>query len=323
MTHIRPSCIDTHLHLGGCIPPEFVWEIIQEKNLKYLAETYDDVLKQMTFGPDEQKNFYRFLDKFRILDEIKWDEDLLDRSIAAVSQYLAFNNIDYAWLDFSINKYMCIGWHKIDAIQFIHESFQRHYPNRIGLILSLKYESMRASQRQYAKLIEDPRIVDILVGLDLVGDEAQFDSEFYKPLFHDWNKIGKMTRAHVGESQHHNNILATIQNMEATNVAHGIKIIQDPNIVALARERQITFDLSITSNFITGIWQDPNSHPIKDMIDNGLSVTIGSDDPVQCQTNLINEYQLAKKFGVTDEQEALICQKAFENIYKYDKNGLH
>ena len=136
----------------------------------------------MTFKDGEPYNFYRFLDKFKILDEIHWDEELINSSIAAVCQQLEEEGLDFCWLDFSINKYMgAMNWHKKEAIKFIHDSFHRHRPNKVGLILSLKYESMRASQKQYAKLIDDPDIVDLLFGLDLVGDEAYFDYQFYRP----------------------------------------------------------------------------------------------------------------------------------------------
>ena len=61
--------IDTHRHLGGCITSEFVWDIVQDFNLKHLGESFDDINRQMTFAPSEQYNFHRFLDKFKILDD--------------------------------------------------------------------------------------------------------------------------------------------------------------------------------------------------------------------------------------------------------------
>ncbi len=198
--------IDTHLHLGGSIPVSFVWETIRELGLKHLAESYDDVLCQMTFCPGEHRTFHRFLDKFRILDELPWTPDLIDGSVKAVCDYLGDQGIDYAWMDFSINKYMKIGWHKHEAVQFIHDSFARHRPGGVGLILSIKYESMVASQRQYAKLIEHELAAKCLIGIDLVGDEEHFSAGFYEPLFRDWNAAGKVTRAHVGESQAKENV---------------------------------------------------------------------------------------------------------------------
>lgn len=305
--------IDPHLHLGGCIPPGFVWQVIQDLNLKHLAESYEDVCGQMMFTDGEPRDFHRFLDKFRILDELRWTEALIDQSIAAVCKFLDTENIDYAWVDFSINKYMNIGWHKHQAIHFIYESFERHRPGGVGLILSIKYESMRASQKQYAKLIENEEVAKCLMGIDLVGDEAYFDSNFYKPLFRDWHEAGKITRAHVGESQSALNIFHSIMELGVSNIAHGIKIIDYPEFIRTAIDKQITFDLALTSHYVTGVWTHPTFHPITKMLESGLQVTLGSDDPVQCGTTLAKEFEFARKFGIPEWQCDLMRKIVYDN----------
>ncbi len=302
--------IDTHLHMGGCISPQIVWDMILKQSKHYLAESYTDVVSQMTFGSHEPYGFHRFLDKFRILDEVSWDEDAIDNSIKHICEYLEFNKIAYAWLDFSINKYMKIGWHKSEAIKFIYDSFEKYRPNQVGLILSIKYESMTASQKQYAKLIENADVAKCLIGLDLVGDEAYFDSNFYKPIFEDWQKSGKITRAHVGESHSEKNVLSAIVDLKVSRIAHGFKILSNLDYIKIAKDNNIAFDLAITSNFVTGVVEG-DSHPIKSMMDHNLLVTLGSDDPIQCDTYLALEYVKAASYGITASQRELLKQTAY------------
>lgn len=306
--------VDPHLHLGGVTPPSFVWDTIQRYDLKHLAESAEDVRCQMTFCDGEARTFHRFLDKFRILDELPWTPELIDSSVEAVCDYLKGQRVDYAWMDFSINKYMKIGWHKREAIQFIRDSFERHYPGRIGLILSLKYESMRASQRQYAKLIEDPVAAACLVGLDLVGDEEYFDADFYEPIFRDWNAAGKVTRCHVGESKAKENVLDAMQRLRVTNVAHGFKVMEDPEMVSWARDAGVTFDLALTSNDVTGVWPLSRRHPLHNMLGAGLRCTLGSDDPVQCGTTLDREFEIATQAGVSLTDLGWMREVAWENF---------
>lgn len=257
----------------------------------------------MTFSDEEPRDFHLFLDKFRVLDHIRWDEDLIDSSIEAVCEEIEAEQLDFTWLDLSINKYLePLNWHKKEAITFIYNSFEKYLPNRVGIILSLKYESLRASQRQYAKLIEDPDICDMLFGLDLIGDEAHFDHIFYEPIFRDWNKAGKMTRAHAAESQDAINGLNAIRYLKATNIAHGINMTKYPDMLKEARDNNVTFDLGISSNYITGVWSDPKDHPVRCMLDAGLNVTLGTDDPVQCGSSLDDEFQFASSIGVPDLQ---------------------
>jgi adenosine deaminase len=282
------------------------------------AETIDDVSNQMTFRENEPRTFHRFLDKFRILDEISWTEALIDDSIRVVCDGLEEEGIDFAWMDFSINKYMKLGWHKHEAVQFVYDAFQRYRPGKVGLILSLKYESMRASQRQYAKLIEHENAARCLIGIDLVGDETYFDVDFYAPLFREWRDAKKLTRAHVTEFGDVINITRALQELRVTNIAHGIKVINCPNVTALAKDMRVTFDVAITSNDLTGTWQDLRNHPAIIMLRSGLRVTLGSDDPVQCSTTLDREFMVARnKCGWTAAECHLVQTIAMENSKRY------
>lgn len=303
--------IDTHVHLGGCIPPSFVWDIIQRCDLKYLAEQYDDVVREMTFYPTEPKTFHRFLDKFRILDQIQWTEDTIDSSIKAVSEYFISVGVDFVWLDFSINKYMNIGWHKKDAILHIHDCFKRYMPNQVGLILSIKYESPKTSQKQYLKVIEDPDICNCLFGVDLVGDEGYYNPKFYAPLFRDWVTAGKIVRAHVGESQSCANVTTAIQELQVTNVAHGIQAANNDYALQLAIDNNVTFDMALASNYITNVIT--GDHPLFVIYDRGVQVTIGSDDPIQCGTSIKDEYESCSMHGLCEDDIKNIKTVALQN----------
>lgn len=309
--------VDTHLHLSGCISPGFVWDTINRLNMPFLGESLEDVTNQMTYGPEEHRTFNRFLDKFRLLDQIPWTEEILDLAISDASKYLHHNEIDYAWIDFSINKYMCIGWHKYEAIKFIHDRFNHHAFGKVGLVLALKYEYPRSGQKIYSKLIDNDEIKQYLIGIDLVGDEAYFDAEFYADILSDWVKCGKMVRAHVGESQPVVNIRSAIEQLSVTNVAHGIKIVDDEKLMMQASQVDVTFDLCITSNYETGVLSQSTEHPILKMAKNGLKITLGSDDPIQFSTSLPAEYEKAKKIGVTNEMIDSMRRLSVENAKRF------
>lgn len=276
----------------------------------------------MTFQKDEPYGFHRFLDKFRILDKIKWDEELIDGSIATVCEEIEKENLDFCWMDFSINKYMeHMNWHKKEAIQFIHSSFQHYRPNKVGLILSLKYESMQASQRQYAKLIDDPDVVDLMFGLDLVGDEGYIDHDFHGEVLLEWKKAGKMTRAHVGEYGPCVNIKAVLPFV--SNIAHGLKIVDDQRLIKFCIDSEIVFDLGISSNYYTGVVELGHPHPLHKMLDAGLQLTIGSDDPIVCNTTLANEFALAKSLEASDDQLLAMKINAIKQTEFFIKHKLN
>jgi|10_taG_2_1085330.scaffolds.fasta_scaffold00167_6 adenosine deaminase len=311
--------VDTHRHLGGSLQPEWVWETVQQLDLKHLGESLSDIEKAMTFGPKEPRDFHRFLDKFRILDHIPWTEELIDGSIKSVCGGLEEEGIDYCWLDFSINKYMDgpLTWHKHEAIRFIYDSFESHRPGGVGLVLSLKYEAPKASQRQYAELIRNPDCADAFVGLDLVGDERYFDVGFYQPIFDEWNAAGKMTRAHVAESQDAENGVHAILRLKVTNIAHGLKMARFSEMMEIARDHDVTFDLGVGSNYFTGVWDKYDFHPVVTLLESKQKVTLGTDDPVQCSTTLDKEFSNVLNYGVSNADCDRMRAVAVENCLKH------
>jgi len=316
--------IDTHRHLGGSIPSEFVWQVIKEHQLSHIAASWEDVRAAMTFAPHEPKGFYQFLDKFRILDQIPWDLELIEQSIKSVCEQLELEKIDYCWMDFSINKYMQrLNMSKHDVIQYIYGLFQKYRKNQVGLVLSIKYESPREQQIEYANLIEDRDVSRCLIGIDLVGDEEKFDAQFYAGLLPRWRDHGKMVRTHVAESQHAQNALDSINKLHVTNIAHGLKLVDHPKMIDRALTKNITFDMGVTSNYLTGVWEDEDKHPIMDMLNAGLNVTYGTDDPVQCSTDMRTEHSILRYwFGVTQEHVDKMSAVAIGNSRLYDQRLL-
>jgi adenosine deaminase len=309
--------IDPHLHLGGTIFPDAIWDILQITKQYYLASDLEDVKKQVMFASDEPKEFHRFLNKFRLLDSINWNEQAIDRSIQSVSNYLIKQGLDYTWIDFSINKYMGIGWHKHEAIQFIYDRFNTYIPDRFGLVLSIKYETSLTHQISYTKLLEH-EVSELLFGIDWVGDEAYFDGSVYPPIFKEWASAGKMVRVHAGESQFANNVVQAI-NAGATNVAHGFKILGNVSAMDLALDKDITLDMSLISNRMTGVFQRLD-HPIIGLLRYGIKTTLGSDDPVQFDSSLDKELEYASNIGLDRQELYKISKTAFDNTIRFLKS---
>ena len=273
---------------------EFVWKAIDKLELSYIAESHGDVVMAMTFGPDEPHDFHRFLGKFAILDHIRWTPDLLRESICAICEQLFIQQIDHAWIRFSIQKYLTyIRWHRWELIQFVYKCFDEFAPGRVGLVLSLKYESPRANQKHMADLIRDKRVSDYVMGIDVVGDEAYYSAPFYAEILQPWKDAKKLLFAHVGESQPACNVMTAMKDVGITEICHGIKAVNNIDILKYAVDHNVCFHMALTSNLLTGVVPNLSRHPLPIFINNGVLATIGTDDPVQCSTTLSAEYKLA------------------------------
>jgi len=289
--------------MGGSISAHTVAEIMGcNGNTAHV----DAISKRMKCS-ESNIGFAAFLDKFTILDEIQWPAWAIDLSIKQICDDLASEGIDYSEISFSIDKYVNSNkWDPLYAIQFISELFQKHTFStgiQIGLLLSIQYHKPRNKQLAYADLIKHPEVQDAVCGLDLIGDEDYFDAEFYVPIFDKWRYYNKIMRAHVGEMPgKSHNIKDAIKKLKVNRIAHGIQATND--ILKLAADLNICFDLALHSNLITGAWTNLSSHPIKRMLQHNCIVTINTDDPVQFSCTIDDEFDLALSNGLINEHQA-------------------
>ena len=77
--------------------------------------------------------------------------------------------------------------------------------------------------------------------------------------------------------------------------------------------RQVPIEICITSNLRTGCCHSLAEHPVRNYFDQGLMITLNSDDPAMFQTSLTDEYQLAQTaFAFTDEHLRELARNSFE-----------
>ena len=86
--------------------------------------------------------------------------------------------------------------------------------------------------------------------------------------------------------------------LHADRLGHGVRCIEDPDLVDYLRDRRIPLELCPTSNVCLGVYSDYAAHPLRRLWDKGLCVTVNSDDPPLFGTNLNREYEaLVDHFG--------------------------
>lgn len=305
---------DLHVHYGGSIPPQTVWEILKEDGHNFA--TLDEVVTTMTYAGDGGPyTFDKFLRKFDILNMIRWNESHIVKSTEAVVRSLAEQGTKYAEVRFTINKYAdYLGMNNKEITLFMCKEMAaaaKKFNIIIAPILCVKYESARDSQLDVLQLIESDKIADVVSGIDLVGDERFFDVDFYRPIFKQWRKAGKGLIAHVGESQTAENVKHAIQSLRVNRVSHGIKVVDDPEVMKMAIDHGVAFDVALTSNLMTGVISDLTTHPVKKMLEFGCEVSLGTDDPAVLNTTMMDEYKTAYyKVGLTHDDITKMQQTA-------------
>ncbi|MBZ5513882.1 MAG: adenosine deaminase, partial [Acidobacteriia bacterium] len=117
--------------------------------------------------------------------------------------------------------------------------------------------------------------------------------------------------AHAGEAVGPESIRQAVELLGAERIGHGLTAIQDPEVLALLRDRGIPLEVCPTSNVATGLIARFEDHPLPRFIKSGLRVTLNSDDPAMFGTSLQQEFvRAARAFSLSRQQVVNLCENA-------------
>jgi adenosine deaminase len=169
---------------------------------------------------------------------------------------------------------------------------------------------------------------DFFVALDLADNEAGFDPLLFQKSFDRARAAGLHITVHAGEAvipQASLNVKNSIEVLGAERIGHGVQIAHDPFVINLVRNKSIPLELCLTSNWLTQAVPSLTAHPIKNLLQAGVFVTINTDDPGIFDTNMVKEYQLLSQFyGFTpadfDRCNDIAAQASFLPLIKRQKH---
>jgi aminodeoxyfutalosine deaminase len=102
----------------------------------------------------------------------------------------------------------------------------------------------------------------------------------------------------------------------AERIAHGVRAIEDPRLVAELAARRIVLEVAPTSNLCLGVYPSYAAHPFRALRDAGVRVTINSDDPPMFNTTLTDEYlALAAWHDLTPDDLAALSLRAMRAAF--------
>ncbi|MEP0892148.1 MULTISPECIES: adenosine deaminase family protein [unclassified Leptolyngbya] len=127
--------------------------------------------------------------------------------------------------------------------------------------------------------VRKTRLIAIVSGFDLQGDEVGWPANKFKPAFDLAREAGKRIKVHAGEMTGPESIRIAVEELEIHQIGHGTSAIHDPEVMALLRDRQVTVEMCPTSNERLGYISSYSAHPIFALDAAGIAVTVNSDDP--------------------------------------------
>lgn len=129
-----------------------------------------------------------------------------------------------------------------------------------------------------------------IIALGLGGPEIDNPPELFAEAFDLAYEAGLPSLPHAGETEGPASIWGALNALHADRIGHGVRCLEDQALVQELRERQIPLDVSPSSNVCLGVAPSLEAHPLPRLLEEGLFVTINSDDPPMFNTTLTEEY---------------------------------
>lgn len=138
----------------------------------------------------------------------------------------------------------------------------------------------------------------IYKSIDLYGQESIDNFEVFSEVYRYAKDKGMKLKAHAGEFTSSENVYKAITILDLDEVQHGIRAVDDKKVLSLIKDRDIRLNICPSSNLLLGGIKDIKNHPIKEIVDFGIRVSINTDDLLIFDSGLSEEYLLLYKNGV-------------------------
>lgn len=294
---------ELHLHLDGSLRAKTCLELYHEERIPSPTEDEKE-MKRLLKASEDCKNLEEVLRCFNIPLKVLQKDWALERVAYELCEDLYHSQDDYCEIRFAPNLSTEEGMTQEEVTDAVIRGVERgmhDFPIRIGLILCV----MRGKEEEEnIKTVEvcHKKIGNIVCGLDLAGAENLFPARLYQPVFEKANRYHIPFTIHAGESLDLANVYDAID-MGAKRLGHGITVVNDQKLLALVKEKNIHIECCLTSNIQTKEVKSFDVHPLRKLFDEGVSVSINTDNLSVSDSDHEKEIGIAKQYLRFTDQE--------------------
>ncbi|MGE5251378.1 MAG: adenosine deaminase family protein, partial [Bacteroidota bacterium] len=241
--------VDLHRHLEGSLRLTTMLDIAAAHGIS-LPPNVISLSGLVQVQEQDPLTFHNFLEKFKTLRLFYRSPDVIHRITREAIEDAARDNVRYLELRFTpVALSRAEGFPLHDVMDWVisgaREAAQRSKV-QVGLIASVnRHESLELAE-QVAWLAAG-HVGRGMVGLDLAGNEAEFPAAPFAGIFREARESGLHITVHAGEWGSAANVREAIELFDTERIGHGVRVLEDDDVTALACERRTVFEVCITS----------------------------------------------------------------------------
>lgn len=305
---------ELHTHLEGTISPTLALDLAKRNGITLPTERISTDRRTYLY-----KNFLDFLKAYdAVADVIKKPIDYYDITF----HYLAHNAKKGAiYIEMMYSPDHAEQATGIPSIEHLHAIQQAiddaaHQFGIIGRIITtaVRHFGVEAVLRVATEAIRHP--MPCVTGFGLGGDEVNYPPELFEKAYQMAHAGGLACTIHAGEFAEAKTMQTAMTRLPIQRIGHGIQAIHCRETQAMLKDKGILLEICPTSNLKLGLVPDLTQHPLPQLMQAGIQVCLNSDDPPFFQTELANEYELAKTvFHFSDETLLQLTAQAIDAAF--------
>lgn len=309
--------VDLHLHLDGSLVPEDMTELARMSKVTLPVEDTDEIQKLMMVEPG-CTNLGEYLEKFDLPIQVLQTKESLEYAVYRLLVRLQSQGLCYAEIRFAPQFHMRQGLTQREVVEAAVAGLQKGIKES-GMPAQLILCCMRGEQNHTENVttikIAEEFLKKGVCAVDLAGNEAAYPTEEFADLFDMARERKIPVTIHAGEAAGAESVRQAIE-AGAMRIGHGTHSVEDVRLFEKLREQKIALELCFTSNLQTRAVDAPEDYPLRTFLDNGITVTVNTDNMTVSGTTLKKEYQLlGKQFALKSDELQVFAENAAEAAF--------
>lgn len=311
--------IDLHCHLDGSITVEIAKKLAQLQKIELPAKTDSELLKKLSV-PSDCRSLNDFLECFGLPLRLLQTKEGITEAVRLVQEDCKAQGLEYLEIRFAPQKHCVNGLSQEEVILAALEGLKQSSLHT-NLILCLMRADINQSENKETIEIAQKYLVkdNGVVAIDLAGAEALFKTRDFEKEFLIAKQKNIPFTIHAGEADGPESVWDAIK-FGAVRIGHGVRVTEDSSLVDYLAEKQIPLEMCPTSNRCTKAIDDMSLFPLRQLMEKGVKVTINTDDPAICRTNLKEEFDfVTNKYGITSSEKKQLLLNAVDAAFCSDE----
>jgi adenosine deaminase len=306
---------ELHIHIEGSIEPELMFQLAKRNGIKLNYDSAEALRNAYQF-----ENLQDFLDIYYAGSSVlRHEQDFYDITWAYLLKAKE-NNIVHTEVMFDPQAHTARGVPFSAVIGGIYRALVDGF-EKLGISFRLILSFLRhlGAEEGFKTLEEAVPYQGWITAVGLDSSERNFPPDLFADLFDKAIEMGFLTVAHAGEDGPPEYIWAALDLLKASRIDHGNSSIEDSDLVDVLGIYEIPLTTCPLSNLKLKVIQKMIDHPLKEMMDRGISVTVNSDDPAYFGGYLNDNYiAVADALNLSEEEIIQLVKNSFEASFITD-----